>query len=287
MKVQTRVSTQSCDSSSSLSPLQFDTSHTFSSSSSSAAAASAVAAAASLHSLSSTDWFWTGVYHGNETKFDFLSKRWTSQVGQDKTIVEIFNGKRGGYFLDLASNDAWHFSNTLTLDQEYEWNGICVEANPQYAPGYHGRRCLLIQAAVGPLDNEIVRFVFEEETGGIQGFDHPVATNKGVALFTISVDKLLTDLNAPTTIDYLSLDIEGAEWWTFSTFPWHKYTFLTLRIERAPSALREKLFEEGYIFLCNHGSFDDQLFIHTSLPDIDRVIKQFSGRTDCRTEEIV
>jgi len=78
-----------------------------------------------------------------------------------------------------------------------ELNSICagvrkvsfvVEANPQYAPGYHGRRCLLIQAAVGPLDNEIVRFVFEEETGGIQGFDHPVATNKGVALFTISVD---------------------------------------------------------------------------------------------------
>jgi hypothetical protein len=114
-----------------------------------------------------------------------------------------------------------------------------------------------------------------------------VAANKGVALFTISVDKLLTDLNAPTIIDYLSLDIEGAELWTFSTFPWHKYTFLTLTIERAPSALREKLFEEGYIFLCNHGSFDDQLFIHTSLPDIDRVIKQFSGRTDCRTEEIV
>lgn len=232
---------------------------------------------------SSDKWFWTGVYRGNSTKFDFLSKRWTSQAGQDRTIVDIFGGKRGGFFLDLASNDPWHFSNTLTLDQEYDWDGICVEANPQYAPGYSGRRCRLVQAAVGPHDDEIVRFVFEEETGGIQGFDQPVAKEKGVALHTVSVETLLDDLNAPLVIDYVSLDIEGSEWWTFSTFPWHKYTFLTLSIERAGSELREKLFDNGYVFLCNHGNFDDQLFIHNSLASFEAVVKRFGGRAECRS----
>lgn len=232
----------------------------------------------------STSWFWTGVYIGNSTKFDFLSKRWTSQAGQDRTIVDIFDGKRGGFFLDLASNDPWHFSNTLTLDQEYEWDGICVEANPQYAPGYSGRRCRLVQAVVGPRDNEIVRFVFEEETGGIQGFDQHKAPEKGVVLHTVSVETLLDDLNAPRVIDYLSLDIEGSEWFTFSTFPWHKYLFQTLTIERPGSELREKLFDKDYVYLCSHGSFDDQLFVHSSINKFKEVVKRFGGRIECRSE---
>jgi hypothetical protein len=76
------------------------------------------------------DWVWTAVYRGNATRPPHLAAQWTSQVGQDRTIADIFDGKRGGFFLDLAANDASVLSNTLMLEQSFGWRGICVEANP-------------------------------------------------------------------------------------------------------------------------------------------------------------
>jgi hypothetical protein len=62
-------------------------------------------------------------------------------------------------------------------------------------------------------------------------------------VLTVSVARLLDDFGAPSVIDYLSLDIEGAEWWAFSTFPWHRYKFLTITIERPKPELLNKLVE--------------------------------------------
>ena len=76
------------------------------------------------------EWVWTAVFRGNATRPPHLAAQWTSQVGQDRTIAEIFDGKRGGFFLDLAANDAAVLSNTLMLEQSFGWCGICVEANP-------------------------------------------------------------------------------------------------------------------------------------------------------------
>jgi hypothetical protein len=78
------------------------------------------------------EWVWTAVFRGNATRPPHLAAQWTSQVGQDRTIAEIFDGKRGGFFLDLAANDATFLSNTLMLEQSFGWRGICVEANPGY-----------------------------------------------------------------------------------------------------------------------------------------------------------
>jgi hypothetical protein len=189
-------------------------------------------------------WTWTAVYRGNATRPPHLEEQWTSQVGQDRTLVELFSGRRSGFFLDLASNHAATLSNTLTLEQSYGWRGICVEANPAYEKSYAGRSCTLARAVVGPFDNERVTFTFDGSMGGVQGFDQRVGSNKTAAsLLTVSVARLLRDLSAPAVIDYLSLDIEGAEWWAFSTFPWRAYVFLAMTVERPKPALVAKLVE--------------------------------------------
>ena len=85
--------------------------------------------------------------------------------------------------------------------------------------------------------------------GGIEGFDQPIDISKkgveyekpGTDLLTVSVARLLDDFGAPSVIDYLSLDIEGAEWWAFSTFPWHRFIFLAITVERPATELRNKL----------------------------------------------
>ena len=230
------------------------------------------------------EWIWTAVYRGNATRPAPLSAQWTSQLGQDRTIVDIFNGRRGGFFLDLAANDASVLSNTLTLEQTFGWRGICVEANPHYAASFAGRSCRLAQAVVGPFDNQEVRFVFQDVYGGIEGFDQSAGTGKAdLTLYkTVSVARILDDFGAPAVIDYLSLDIEGAEWWAFSSFPWHRFVFLAITVERPKPELQGKLSEEGYSYLCAHGRSGDALFVHESIENFDAIFLKYSRHGQCR-----
>lgn len=46
---------------------------------------------------------------------------WFSQAAQDELIVGLLRGKRNGYFIDLAANDALVLSNTYALERDYGW----------------------------------------------------------------------------------------------------------------------------------------------------------------------
>lgn len=49
------------------------------------------------------------------------------QYGQDEVVIDILGHKRGGFFLDLAANDAMHLSNTYSLETMFDWGGLCIE----------------------------------------------------------------------------------------------------------------------------------------------------------------
>jgi hypothetical protein len=209
-----------------------------------------------------------------------FGKLWASQRGQDRTVADIFGNKTDGYFVDLAVNDAVYLSNTLALEQYLGWRGLCIEPNPAYMKGHTYRTCTFIQAAVGPQDNEVVNFSFGGEVGGVVG---PDFNNKHVrndvpsgTLPTVSVETLLRDFHAPAIIDYLSLDIEGAEYWVFQTFPWDKYIFSTLTVERPGDDLPVLLEKNGYTYLCDHGDFGDQFWVHRTLPNYDHVVSKYN-----------
>ena len=231
-------------------------------------------------------WNFVALYKGNNITDPQLSASWTSQVGQDQTIVDVFDGNGEGYFVDLASNDAVSLSNTLTLERQFGWRGLCIEANPHYMRGYLHRTCQLVQAVAGPREDEAVSFKFSNGAyGGVvgDGFDNRGGTEKdSTSLQTVSVAKILRDFNAPHIIDYLSLDIEGAEAWAFQTFPWHTYTFLTLTVERPKPELIDMLRRNGYVYLCDHGGFGDQFWVHPKLPSFEQVVAKYGAKQECR-----
>jgi hypothetical protein len=49
--------------------------------------------------------------------------------GQDKWVLETLNFKKNVFFVDLGSGNGIKYSNTYTLENEYQWSGICVEVN--------------------------------------------------------------------------------------------------------------------------------------------------------------
>jgi Methyltransferase FkbM domain len=203
------------------------------------------------------------------------SRQWFGQHGQDVAIAKFFNFKKNGYFIDLASNDAVWASNTFALEQNYNWSGICIEANPIYWYRLSFRtNCHIVGSIVGNIDYEEMSINLPTDAkttgplGGIIGnnFDNKKA-NKNAAekRYTSSLLSILTKFQAPSIIDYLSLDVEGAEEFILKDFPFHtSYTFRVISIERPKELLKTKLHDAGYthIFDFKRG---DTLWAHESV----------------------
>mmetsp|Transcript_23843 Transcript_23843/g.74251 ORF Transcript_23843/g.74251 Transcript_23843/m.74251 type:complete len:334 (+) Transcript_23843:99-1100(+) len=188
-----------------------------------------------------------------------------SQVGQDWLVASLLGCKRGGFFLDLAANDAVKYSNSLMLERDFGWEGICVEANPAYRKGLLARRCRYVAAAVGSPTGTKVEFVFKGVFGGIKSDAtdiHRAGGSPKRTMYTVSLQDLLKSLGAPRTIDYFSLDVEGAESMVMKDFPWEEYTFSVLTVERPKPDLAEALRAHGYRMLRVNSRFNDQTWIH-------------------------
>lgn len=196
-----------------------------------------------------------------------------SQVGQDMLVQSILKCKHGGFFVDLAAHDAIDLSNTLMLERDFGWNGICMEANPFYSPGLAKRRCKTILAAVGSPSNQLVNFTYRQYLGGIVGdqFDnHPgsLAGAEQVTMKTKALGEILDALDAPPVIDYFSLDVEGAESLVMNGFPWGKYRFNVITVERPKADLKAQLIGHGYSFLRMNAKFDDETWVNNMMPEI-------------------
>jgi hypothetical protein len=59
-----------------------------------------------------------------------------SQSFQDIFVSKILKEKRNGYFLEIGSNHPVQGNNTYLLEKKYNWKGLMVEYDPQFAPLY-------------------------------------------------------------------------------------------------------------------------------------------------------
>ena len=192
-----------------------------------------------------------------------------SQVGQDQSVVAAFHGKREGFFLDLAANDPVTLSNTLALERDYAWSGICIEANPQYWPRLAHRRCEVFGVVVGENDKDQLDVALDQRGvyGGIVGaqFDNKQKTSESKRR-SVSLETILTRASAPFVIDYFSLDVEGAEEFIMKGFPFATYRFNLLTVERPSAVLQELLTNNSYVYVRDHGGFGDQMWRHATFP---------------------
>jgi len=51
-----------------------------------------------------------------------------SQDGHDVAVLAALDGQRAGFFVDLAANDPFVFSNSAALEAEKGWSGVCIDA---------------------------------------------------------------------------------------------------------------------------------------------------------------
>ena len=82
---------------------------------------------------------------------------------------------------------------------------------------------------------------------------------------------LLQRLGAPINIDYLSLDVEGAESLVMASFPWATHRIRVLSVERPKPGLVRELQQHQYGYHCSLGraAWHDEIWVHRpSMPDV-------------------
>lgn len=151
--------------------------------------------------------------------------RYYSQAGQDEWVVNFFNSKKNGFFLDIGAHNGVDISNSYYLEKYLGWNGICIEADPNiFNTLQNNRNCHCINIAVSDSVGEIS--FFQDNFSG-----RVLESTSSIKLKSDTLENILSETNCPDVIEYLSIDIEGFESKALSKFPFSKKEIVLLTVE--------------------------------------------------------
>lgn len=168
-----------------------------------------------------------------------------SQAGQDRYVDRLLSGgKRGGVFVDVGGYDGITGSNTLFFEVFRGWSGLLVEPAPdRLAQARARRRCRCVGDAVAgaPGSREFLHVLagFTQMSGLLESYDprllsrvraNPAHQERIVAVQARPLAQLLREAGL-ARIDYLSLDVEGAEGEILAGFPFDEFEIAACSIE--------------------------------------------------------
>jgi len=150
-----------------------------------------------------------------------IAGRSHAQILQDLWVLWQLDFPKSGFVLDIGAGDGVRFSNSL-LFEELGWSGLLVEPNPRHAEALAARRMKHVAACIWTASDEQVGFLdvvddpdFSRLAEGLAPDMHDRSGRRDgaarVEAPTLDAETLMRRYGCPDLIDYLSLDIEGAE----------------------------------------------------------------------------
>jgi len=224
-----------------------------------------------------------------------LEENIDGEVGQPLDVDRIvFGGElKNGFFLEAGAFDGEFNSDSLYFEMNHGWTGLLVEPHP-YAVNEiqdRNRNATVIQTClatekkpqmvkfdmVGSLRNETHREAMMGIT--VDPFDE-----QHIQMQCMPIYSILLAMGNPT-VNYFSLDVEGAEFAILKTIPWDKVDIQVMSIEshllnRIFPGTREEMIsfldEAGYNYIpwghtsSNPGRLrintNDDLFVRKDIP---------------------
>lgn len=137
-----------------------------------------------------------------------------TQLNQD-IFALLANHFRSGFFVEIGANDGFALSNTVYLEEQFGWNGLLVEANPQYLDSLKKRTAKSVIAAVVEKDG-YYDFCSAGLYGGVAALldkTHEKRTQNTscIRVWGTTLERVLEENGAPEIINFISIDVEGAE----------------------------------------------------------------------------
>lgn len=233
-----------------------------------------------------------------------VSRGYQSQMGQDMFLNRWFFKDRGpGFFVDVGAFDGISGSNTFYFEKHLHWNGIAFEPNPYaFEKLRAARSCRLIQGCAYHHDGEVpflalserdradggksrlprsmLSMIFDSTHGGamlsgipehmdqlqwVEWIRKPMRLDQTQATVPCHrIDTALAD-SGVEIVDYLSIDVEGAEVEVLQGIDFDKVQVNVIGVEHTHS------FAEVYDLLTALGFvyqgmlFFDEIFVNKRL----------------------
>lgn len=138
---------------------------------------------------------------------------------QDIWVANRLEGKHDGFFVEVGADDGLRYSNTLLLERHFGWTGLLIEPNPANFLKVQANRpnCKFSHDVIDK-DASYRLFIDGGPYSGLMEYmpydwqrEHKKRNNTASMTTTRPLASVLIEHNCPSYIDYLSLDVEGAE----------------------------------------------------------------------------
>ena len=179
-----------------------------------------------------------------------------SQLGQDKKVLEFYEHKTNGYFVEVGASNGIDLSNTYLLESKYGWKGICCEPIPfKFEELVRNRpTSVCVKEAVYFESGLTVPFDIANGSTMLSGITQHIDVHRStvdenkttIFATTITLLDVLDQAKAPAFIEYLSLDTEGSEYDVEHNF-----------LEPSRTHIRELLVTNGYEYI-GENNWDDR-----------------------------
>lgn len=197
-----------------------------------------------------------------------------AQIFQDLFVLYVLGKKRGGFFCDFGATNGVHLSNSYTLEKHFGWTGICAEPARYWHEELRRNRpntsietdCVWTTTGETLVFNE----VRSKELSTIAAFStrdgharrRTPRRSNNYEVSTISLNDMLNKYDAPSDIDYLSIDTEGSELPILEKLDFSRHRPKLITVEHNFTSDREVIFRllsgKGYRrVLQEFSNFDD------------------------------
>ncbi|MDR3173201.1 MAG: FkbM family methyltransferase [Treponema sp.] len=173
----------------------------------------------------------------------FTGLSFPGQAGQDLLAYLYFRGKKSGFFLDIGAHDGRTYNNSYVFEQ-LGWRGACVEPLPGvFTQLRRNRRCDCYQAAMAGGSAPAAVFIHAVGVDTLSGLESDMAGGhedwivreggrpERITVRVITFSELMACYPLVRTIDFLSLNVEGAEMGILKTIDFEKYDFGLITVE--------------------------------------------------------
>ena len=203
--------------------------------------------------------------------------------GIDKKLEKKYLNYNDGFFVELGANNGFSQSNTLAFERKRNWRGVLIEPSPNLflecyfyrskkGNSLHCNACVPFDYNKEYVEINYSNLMSTSESLSSDIPDKEVFKNNANQFLSEgerslkfgakakTLNRILDESNAPLTIDFLSLDVEGAEIDVLAGINFNKYKFKYILIEcRDLVRLQEYLKSKEY-YLIDKLSHHDYLF---------------------------
>lgn len=201
-----------------------------------------------------------------------------SQLGEDGTLLWIFEGRKNGFYVDIGCHHPLIYSNTAALHTWNHWRGLNVDIDRRAIDLFNQWRPQDINVQLGVSDRSEVVDAYIFESGALSTLDIDAAGESTWASVKRKTERVETlplcevfDRFVPldVKIDFLNIDAEGLDLRILRSNDWNRYRPEVIAVEDHDCDLNNASKSETFQYLATKNY---RLVSHTVITSIYRSI---------------